>query len=83
MATNNFAGRYSVLLDAWEQEAYAGGFGSDWLEEVGESVRFYATNCENAGKRPTFAGLIQYLKALHNGAIQKDYLRQPAEEVPK
>lgn len=49
-----------------EQEAYAGGYGADWLENVGESVRVYATECENEGKRPTFAGLIRHLKSLHD-----------------
>lgn len=80
MSTNYFAGRYSALLDAWEQEAYKGGYGADWLEEVGESVRVYAMDCENDGKRPTFAGLIRYLKILHDGAVQKKGLRKPAEE---
>lgn len=80
MAKNYLAGRYSVLLEAWEQEAYTGGYGADWLEEVGESIRVYAMDCENRGKRPTFSGLIQYLKILHDGAAQKDWLRQPAEE---
>lgn len=63
---NHFSGCYSVLLESWEQEAYAGGYGADWLENVGESVRVYATECENEGKRPTFAGLIRHLKSLHD-----------------
>mgnify|MGYP005783316411 FL=1 len=66
MAKNYFSGCYSVLLESWEQEAYAGGYGADWLENVGESVRVYATECENEGKRPTFAGLIRHLKSLHD-----------------
>ncbi len=66
MAKNYFSGCYSVLLESWEQEAYAGGYGADWLENIGESVRVYATECENEGKRPTFAGLIRHLKSLHD-----------------
>lgn len=66
MAKNYFSGCYSVLLESWEQKAYAGGYGADWLENVGESVRVYATECENEGKRPTFAGLIRHLKSLHD-----------------
>ena len=80
MAKYYFSDRYSSLLDAWEQEAYKGGYGADWLEEIGESVRIYAMDCENSGKRPTFCGLIQYLKILHDGVSQKDWSRQPAEE---
>lgn len=55
---------YSFLLESWENEAYEGKYGSEWLEEVGEGVRTYAKNCEINGKRPTFRGLIQYLQAL-------------------
>lgn len=63
--------RSSELLEAWEQEAYDGGYGADWLEQVGESVRIYAMDCENDGKRPTFAGLLRYLSLLHQGQAQK------------
>ena len=80
MSKNYFSGRYSAILELWEQDAYRGGYGADWLEEVGESVRIYAMDCENSGKRPTFAGLIGYLKILHDGAEQKDWSRKPAEE---
>lgn len=66
MAKNYFSDCYSVLLESWEQEAYAGGYGADWLENIGENVRVYATECENEGKRPTFAGLIRHLKSLHD-----------------
>lgn len=76
---NYFSGRYAVLLESWEQEAYTGGYGADWLEEIGESIRVYAMDCENAGKRPTFSGLIQYLKILHDGAAQKNWIRNPEE----
>lgn len=38
MAKNYFSGCYSVLLESWEQEAYAGGYGADWLENIAESV---------------------------------------------
>jgi hypothetical protein len=42
------------------------------LEEIGESIKIYAIDCENDGKRPTFTGLIRYLKILHDEAAQKD-----------
>lgn len=60
------AGSVASLLETWEQEAYQGGYGSDWLEEIGENVRFYTMECEHDGKKPTFDGLIQHLKVLHD-----------------
>lgn len=67
MAKNCFPHKYSPMLEAWEQEAYKGGYGADWLEEVGEGVREYASKQESCGKRPTFAGLMQYLKEKQEG----------------
>lgn len=72
MGKNYFSGRYSALLEAWEYDAYSGGYGSDWLEEIGENVRFYAMYCESLGKRPTFSGLIQHLKKVHDGDDGKE-----------
>lgn len=53
--------KYSEQLERYEQAAYAGKFGADWLEIVGEGVKFYAMMREAQGKRPTFAGLMKYL----------------------
>nr|DAJ22081.1 MAG TPA: hypothetical protein [Myoviridae sp. ct5MF11] len=75
MPKNCLKVRYSILLESWEQDACRGKYGSDWLEEVGESVRLYAMECEKSGKRPTFSGLIEYLRIMHNkaeGDIQND-----------
>lgn len=55
--------KYSEQLEVWEQTAYDGEWGCDWLEEVGEGLKFYAMQCESSGKRPTFAGLMRYLAA--------------------
>ncbi len=55
--------KYSEVLEQWEQEAYEGEYGVDWLEEVGEGVKFYAMACETRGKRPTFAGLMKHLES--------------------
>ncbi len=55
--------KYSEQLEQWEQEAYAGQYGSDWLEEIGESVKWYVLACEAQKVRPTFAGLMKYLKS--------------------
>ncbi len=58
--------KYSEKLEQWEQEAYNGGYGSDWLGEVGEGVKFYVMSCEAKGKRPTFTGLMNYLESMSN-----------------
>lgn len=55
---------YSEQLEAWEQEAYSGGYGEDWLIDVGEGVKFYANLCEGSKKRPTFAGLMKHLSTM-------------------
>lgn len=56
--------KYSEQLEAWEQAAYSGKYGSDWLEDVGEAVKFYALECEAKGRRPTFAGLMKHLEKI-------------------
>ncbi len=58
--------KYSEQLEQWEQESYDGHYGSDWLEEVGEGLKFYAMLCEAKGVRPTFAGLMKHLKSLRD-----------------
>lgn len=59
--------QYSEQLETWEQEAYRGGFGEDWLVDVGEGVKHYAEKCEAFGKRPTFSGLMEHIRQLHAG----------------
>lgn len=66
MAIKNRKIKYSKQLEQWEQDAYDGHYGSDWLEDVGEGVKFYAMSCDEQGKRPTFAGLMNYLERKHN-----------------
>ena len=39
------AGYYYAQLESWEQKAYGGEYGADWLETVGESVKYYAYEC--------------------------------------
>lgn len=56
--------KYSETLEKLENLAYSGGYGADWLEEVGENVKFYALLCESKGIRPTFSGLIRHLESL-------------------
>lgn len=58
---DNIAKFYADLLQRYEDEAYEGKFGSDWLEEVGEAVKIYAMECASKRAIPTFKGLIEYI----------------------
>ena len=60
---DNMSG-YAERLEQLERLAYQGGFGADWLEDVGENVKFYAIACEQRGVRPTFKGLVDHIEAL-------------------
>lgn len=57
------AKRYADLLEQWEEDAYRGKYGCDWLEEVGEAVKFYAIECAVKGKSPTFKGLMKHIQS--------------------
>lgn len=56
-------------LRQYEQDAYDGRYGSDWLEEVGEGLRFYAEYCVAHNLEMTMAGFLKYVNGLHNGEI--------------
>lgn len=67
------AQHYADLLEQWENESYEEECGCDWLEEVGESVKFYALECAAKGKYPPS-------KALSNTFGRKDKLMQRLKE---
>ena len=48
---------YSEQLERYEQVAYEGGYGADWLADVGEGVKFYAMMCERRGSGLHLLGL--------------------------
>lgn len=52
-------------LIRYEEEAYQGGYGSDWLESIGEGFRQYLEQCEERGERSTIKGFEQYIDLLH------------------
>lgn len=58
-------------LERYEQAAYDGGYGSDWLESVGEGFKFYVQQCRDTGRPVTIAGWEKYLDALHAVANSK------------
>lgn len=55
-------------LERYEADAYDGGFGQDWLEDVGEGFKFYIKDCVYTGRRATIAGFERYLDNLHKEA---------------
>lgn len=52
-------------LEKYEQEAYDNGFGSDWLEQIGEGFKFYIQNCVEKDIRPTIKGFEKYIDNLY------------------
>lgn len=46
-------------LERYEQSAYAGGIGSDWLATIGEELKFYVEDCIKNGRRITMSGFMQ------------------------
>jgi len=45
-------------LEAYENLAYEGGNGLDWLAEIGEHFKFYVKECEENKTEPTFEGWV-------------------------
>jgi len=56
-------------LERYEQQAYDGGFGSDWLEEIGEGFRFYVADCIDNKRRMSISGFAAWIDemAKNNG----------------
>lgn len=63
-------------LRQMERDAYYEGFSNTWLRQDGESVRFYASECQQTGKEPTFDGLVPYLRTLLAGTRQHRHNRE-------
>ena len=53
-------------LEKYEQTAYSGGFGEDWLIDVGEGFKFYIQECVDKNKRATIKGFAEKLEKMHN-----------------
>lgn len=48
-------------LEKYEKIAYDGGYGSDWLEIIGESFKFYISDCVEKDCKVTIRGFEKYL----------------------
>lgn len=53
--------KYLDKLEEYEQLAYDGSFGDEWLETVGEGFKFYMRDCVDEGAKPTISGFMKYL----------------------
>lgn len=51
-------------LEKYEQDAYDGGFGSDWLSDVGEGFKFFLEKCVKEGRHATIKGFENYIDNL-------------------
>lgn len=54
-------------LEKYEEEAYEGGYGSDWLGSVGEGFKFYIEKCIDDGTKPSIKGFEKYIDTIHGG----------------
>lgn len=57
-------------LEAYENLAYEGGSGLDWLAEIGENLKFYVKECEEKNIEPTFEGWIACVDELARGFLE-------------
>lgn len=55
------AARMLEKLESYEQKAYEGAYGADWLEQVGENVKFYVKHCVESNLEPSITGLIEWI----------------------
>lgn len=56
-----YAKKLLEKLESYEQKAYAGGYGSDWLEQVGEGFKFYVQECAEREVLVTLRGFERYI----------------------
>ncbi|MCY7675727.1 hypothetical protein [Bacillus safensis] len=63
------AKKMANMLEDYEQKAYAGYFGVDWLTDVGENLKMYMINCHLEKRDPTFEGLMKWITDLHIKAM--------------
>ena len=51
-----------AILEAYEQYAYSGGFGLDWLADVGEGFKFFVAFCDASGIKPTIPRFMRWIE---------------------
>ena len=58
--------QWLTKLENYELQAYDGGFGSDWLEEVGEGLKLYINHCIENDESVTIEGFIRCVDEFAN-----------------
>lgn len=58
-------------LEHYEKIAYDCGMGTDWLETIGEGLKFYVEDCMDTNRNITMLGFMAWIERL---AIEKDFL---------
>ena len=51
------------LLEAYERYAYSGGFGNDWLSDVGEGFKFFIEFCDKNEIKPTVPRFMRWIES--------------------
>lgn len=69
MTNNKNAKRLLRKLEKYEQEAYDGAFGDEWLSDLGEGIKFYVENCVEQNKKMSINGLEKHIDGIYNGTI--------------
>ena len=69
----------SDLLEAYERYAYSGGFGEDWLVDIGEGFKFFIQYCEDGGITPTIP---RFMRWIENRIADKQHA-ETAKEMAK
>lgn len=68
------------LLEAYEQYAYDGGFGEDWLVDVGEGFKFFIRFCDASGIKPTIPRFMRWIKTRIADKEHAEFAEKSAKE---
>ena len=52
-------------LEKYEQAAYDGGYGEDWLVDIGEGFKFYVRDCVDKNEKVTIKGFEKHIDKMH------------------
>ncbi len=52
-------------LNKYQQVAYDGGCGTDYLSELGEGIRYYFMECDNNNIEPTIENFLEWIDSIN------------------
>ncbi|QKS70232.1 hypothetical protein FLK61_26080 [Paenalkalicoccus suaedae] len=55
-------------LERYEQKAYEGGYGIDWLEGIGINLKYYMIECDKKEVEPTMRDFLSRIDEMHKKA---------------